>query len=134
LVRPWAPVAALPALWMAIQALPMPLSSLAHPVWTSAAAALNVPIMGAISIDPGMTLIGLGRYLFAVGIIFVTTAVAIDRRRAEATLFVLAGVTTVLSALLVAAELGGLALWVKNVGSTAPAPQHVGSISLDLTI
>ena len=119
LVRPWAPVVAVPALWMVIQALPMPLSSLAHPIWASAAAALNVPLTGAISIDPGMTLIGFGRYLFAVGIAFVATAVAIDRRRAEWTLFALAGMTAALSALLIVADFGGLALPGADRGAAA---------------
>ena len=46
------PVAALvvvPVLWMLIQVLPV--RALAHPIWTSAEAALGHPITGAISID-----------------------------------------------------------------------------------
>ena len=46
------PVAALvvvPFLWMLIQVLPV--RALAHPIWTSAEAALGHPIAGAISID-----------------------------------------------------------------------------------
>jgi hypothetical protein len=109
LVGRWTPVAAVPALWMVLQVVPIPLPGLAHPIWTGAAAALNGPVAGTISIDPGLTLLALGRYLFALGIGFVATAIAIDRERAQWTLFALVGVTTVLSALLIAIGRGGLA-------------------------
>jgi hypothetical protein len=110
LVWPWIPVAAVPALWTVIQALPMPLSGFVHPIWVSASAALATPVTGAISIDPGMTLLGLGRYLFAIGVLFATAAVAINRRRAVWTLFTLSGVTALLAALLAASDFGALAL------------------------
>jgi hypothetical protein len=109
LVGRWTPVAAVPALWMVLQVVPIPLPGLAHPIWTGAAAALNDPLAGTISIDPGLTLLALGRYLCAVGIGLVVTAVAIDRECAQWTLFVLVGVTTVLAALLIAIGRGGLA-------------------------
>ena len=97
LLRPWAAVVAVPALWMLIQALPMPVPGLAHPIWASAAVGLDVPLIGAISIDPGMTLVGLGRYLFAVAVLGVATAIAIDRRRAEWMLYLLTGATAVMA-------------------------------------
>jgi hypothetical protein len=53
-----------------------------------------------------MTLLALGRYLFALGIGFVATTVAIDRERAQWTLFVLVGMTTLLSALVIANGIG----------------------------
>jgi hypothetical protein len=103
-LRPWALPAAVPALWMAVQASPMPLADFAHPIWESAAAALDLPVVGAISIDPGITLSALGRYLCAVAIVFVATAVAVDRGRAEWMLIGLAGLTTIMAAVLGAAE------------------------------
>jgi hypothetical protein len=102
LLRPWALAVAVPAFWMLIQALPIPLSSLAHPIWASAAVGLDAPLIGAISIDPGMTLVALGRYLFAIAILCVVTAIAIDRRRAEWTLYLLTGTTAVLAGALLA--------------------------------
>jgi hypothetical protein len=125
-VARWAPVAALPALWMALQAVPIPLSSLAHPIWTDAAAALNSPVVGAISIDPGMTLLALGRYLFPLGVGFVAAAVAIDRERAQLTLFVLVGTTTVLAAVVIAAGRAGLGAGAADGAAIATAA--VGTI------
>jgi hypothetical protein len=89
--RPWLAVIAVPAIFMVVQALPIPI--LAHPIWASAAEGLGVPMMGAISIDPGLTVIVLGRYLFAVAVAFVAMAVTIDRGRAQTALLVLVGVT-----------------------------------------
>ena len=107
LVGRWMPVAAVPALWMVLQIVPIPLPGLAHPIWTGAAAALNGPVAATISVDPGLTLIALGRYLCAVGIGLVATAVAIDRERAQWTLFVLVAVMTVLAAMLITIGRGG---------------------------
>jgi hypothetical protein len=109
-VRPWALAVAIPALWMAVQASPMPFADFAHPIWESAAAALDLPVIGAISIDPGVTLSALGRYLGLIAVVFVATAVAIDRRRAEWMLIALAGLTTLLAAALGAAEVLRLAV------------------------
>jgi hypothetical protein len=99
----------------------MPLSGLAHPIWTDAAAALISPLAGTISIDPGMTLLALGRYLFALGVGFLAAAVAIDRERAQWTQFVLVGTTTVLSAVLIATGPGGLAAGAEHGAAVATA-------------
>jgi hypothetical protein len=122
LLRPWAAVVAVPALWMLIQALPMPVSDLAHPIWASAAVGLDVPLIGAISIDPGMTLVGLGRYLFAVAVLGVATAIAIDRRRAEWMLYLLTGATAVMAGILLAAGVIG-----ENLGGSTVASLGAGS-------
>ena len=66
IVRPLIVIAAVPALWIAIQALPFGI--LAHPIWNSAAQALQSRIIGAISIDPGSTAIALGQYLSMIAI------------------------------------------------------------------
>jgi len=84
---------AVPAIWMAIQAAPMPLRGLVHPIWASAEAALGKPLMGSISVDPGTTLVAITRYLTVVGIVLAAAGVTIDRRRAEMVLFWLAGAT-----------------------------------------
>jgi hypothetical protein len=113
LIRPWVPVAAIPALWMVVQVLPLP-SILANPIWASAASALDAPVTGAISIDPGMTLMALGRYLFAVAMMFVTAAVTIERRRAELTLVMLAAVATVMAVVLLVGAYGALEFLAKG--------------------
>jgi hypothetical protein len=96
-IRPVTLIAAIPAAWMLIQAMPLPSSRLAHPIWKSAASVLGVPLAGSISIDPGATLVALAWYLSAIAIAFVAAAVAIDRRRAEWIFFALIIATTVIA-------------------------------------
>jgi hypothetical protein len=127
LLRPWIPVALAPALWMMFQALPVPIGRLANPIWASAATALGHPVTGAVSIDPGLTLVGLGRLLLAMAIIFVAAALAIDRRRAEWMLFWLTGVSTLVADLLLAADPGHLSLF--GVIPAAPAKAAMGIIA-----
>src|ERR1700685_186937 len=79
--------AAIPALWIALQSLP--LGFLAHPIWKNTAVALHRPIEGAISIDPAASLLTLGFYLSLIALAFVSAAVAVDRQRAETLLFTL---------------------------------------------
>jgi uncharacterized membrane protein len=107
LLRPMAAVAAVPALWMAVQTLPLG-TSLAHPIWQSAAAALGRPVAGSISIDPGLTLVALTRYLVAAAIVLLATAVAVDRQRAERILFVLMAAMGITAMALLIHEIAGL--------------------------
>jgi hypothetical protein len=95
LVRPLVAPAAIPALWMIIQLLP--LRSLAHPVWQSAEVALGHPIAGAISVDLGASVTALGKYLCIVGVVLISTAVAIDRHRAKWLLFAVVAATTLIA-------------------------------------
>jgi hypothetical protein len=78
---------AIPALWVILQILP--LHSLAHPIWRSAETALQEPLSGSISVDPGASIIALGRYLDLVALAFLTAAVSLDRLRAEWALYAL---------------------------------------------
>jgi hypothetical protein len=98
---------AIPALWMFVQLLPMPLRW-SHAIWASAAEALNRSAFGHISIDLGATLIGLIRFLTAAGILVGATAVTIDRTRAEWMLYWLTGASAFFSAMLIAHSLFGL--------------------------
>jgi hypothetical protein len=86
-IRPSAVVAAVPALWVLVQVLP--LRVLAHPIWKNAETALGHPVTGAISVDPGASVIALGQYLSVVGVVFLSAAVAVERQRAEWILFAL---------------------------------------------
>jgi hypothetical protein len=107
IIRPMAVVAVIPALWMVIQVLPLKTVGLANPVWESAASALGRPLAGSISIDPGMTLLSLAKYLSATGIAFVAAAVAVDRHRAEWIFVALIAATTIIAFMVVLAHLGG---------------------------
>jgi hypothetical protein len=100
-IRPVAFLLAVPAVWMLVQIVPMAIGSLTHPVWTSAAAALNEAIPGRMSVDPGATLISLSRYLWVIGNMFAAMAVTIDRRRAEWILYSLTGAAGIVALLLV---------------------------------
>jgi hypothetical protein len=86
-VRPPAVVAAVPAVWVLVQVLP--LGVLAHPIWKTAETALGHPLAGTISVDPGASVIALGQYLSIVGVALLSAAVAVDRQRAEWILFAL---------------------------------------------
>ncbi len=120
IIRPAMFVALVPALWLVAQALPVPFSSLHHPIWLSALTALDKPIWGSISISPGATLISLGRYLSACGLFFVATAVSIDRVRAEIILLWLAAITTVLALGAIVNDLDGF-LFLAELGSIGRA-------------
>jgi hypothetical protein len=91
-IRPPAIVAAVLALWVIVQVLP--LGVFAHPIWKSAEAALKHPIAGTISVDPGASVVALGQYLSLTAVAFLSAAVAVDRQRAEWILFALTGSVT----------------------------------------
>ena len=102
LLRPLAIGLALPALWMVVQIVPMPPTSMfSHPIWASAEAALASPLEGSISVDPGMTLLALARYVSLAAVLFVAAAATIDRRRAEWMLHGIGCVTAIMAALLI---------------------------------
>ena len=112
-------LAAIPALWMAIQLLPI--RPLAHPIWASAATALGRPIAGSITIDFGATVMALGQYLAIVAVGFWSAAVAVDRQRAEGVFF----------ALVAAPALIGLTVAVNGI--FGPAILHVAAARSGLT-
>ena len=94
IVKPLAVAAALPAAWMLLQIVPVPLGSIEHPVWRSAAAALPEITSGHVSVDLGYTLRGLFSYLTLISLAFSTCVLTRNRDRAETTLFALCTITT----------------------------------------
>jgi hypothetical protein len=94
-IRPPAIVAAILALWIMVQVFP--LGVFAHPIWKSAQAALQQPIAGTISVDPGASVVALGQYLSLTAVAFLSAAVAVDRQRAEWILFALTGAVTLIA-------------------------------------
>lgn len=86
--------AAVPAIWMIIQILPMPFSAMSHSIWINANEALNRQAWGHISVDTGATIEALAFYLANISLIVVGVLVAKDRRRAELLLFALTAIST----------------------------------------
>lgn len=103
IIRPLAAVAAVPALWMVIQLLP--LRALAHPIWASAETALGHVLPGAISIDLGASVVALGQYLSLTAVAFLSAAVGVDRQRAVWILFALSWAGTAIALILFAQDL-----------------------------
>jgi hypothetical protein len=94
-IRAPAIVAAIPALWVIVQVLP--LGVFAHPIWKSAQAALQQPNAGTISVDSGASVVALGQYLALTAVAFLSAAIAVDRQRAEWILFALTGAVTLIA-------------------------------------
>jgi hypothetical protein len=117
LIRPFIIPAAIPALWMLLQMLPLPLwriqpwsliSGLAHPVWASVAAGFPGGDGGSITVDIGATAIALAHYLSFVGVIILATAVAINRDRAESVLVSVTAATVLIALVVAYADLFGV--------------------------
>jgi hypothetical protein len=109
-------VAAIPAVWMGFQALP--LNVLAHPMWQNARVALGHSVAGSISIDPGATVIALGQYLCLAAVAFLSAAVAVDRGRAASVLFALTAAATVIAILLFVHDSSFSESWTRMFGSS----------------
>jgi hypothetical protein len=91
----------MPAAWMLVQLIPIPLRW-SNPIWISAAEALDGMSFGHISIDIGATFIAIIRYLTAVGILVVGAATTVDRTRAEWLIYWLTAATAFLATMLLA--------------------------------
>ena len=121
-IRPAAAVAAVPALWIVIQVIP--LRVFAHPIWASAATALAQPLAGSISIDLGAGAMALGLYLSVIAIVLLSAAVAVDRQRASWILFTVMAATASIALILPFHDLAGLS-FLRGVGATAARAQAV---------
>src|SRR6202000_1413257 len=77
--RPFKLAAAVPAIWMVIQLLPMPFAGMSHSIWINANEALNQRSFGHISIDIGKTIEALVFYAANITIIIVSMFVVRDR-------------------------------------------------------
>ena len=92
--KPLAIIALLPAAWMLLQIVPVPLGTIDHPVWRSASAALKEALSGHVSVDLGYTLRALFGYLSLISLTFLTSVLTRNRDRAEMILFALCTITT----------------------------------------
>jgi hypothetical protein len=122
----------IPALGIPIQAVQISSSPLIHPIWPSAAKALNDAALGRISIDPGATIVSWVQFCCATGILFAAAAIAIDRRRAESVLFALTLVAGAASTTLVFNEWG--ALRALGIDSSALTNSALSTISIIGTV
>src|SRR5262249_32089830 len=95
--------AAIPALWMILQILPLHL--LAHPIWRSAETELQHSVAGSISVDTGASIIALGHYLTIAAVAFLSAAVTVDRLRAEWIFFALSVATSVIAVIAILHDL-----------------------------
>jgi hypothetical protein len=103
-------ISAVPALWITLQTLP--LGVFAHPIWSSAAAALKHPIVGSMSINPGASVIALGQYLLMIAVAFLSAASSVDRQRAESILFALTAAVAAIALLLLANDWFFTGIWL----------------------
>ncbi len=126
-IRPVAALAAVPALWIIIQLLP--LRAIAHPIWASAEATVGHPIAGSISIDIGESVMALGLYLSVGAVALLSAAVAVDRQRAEWVLFTLMGATALIALILLTHDLAGLT-FLNGVGELSERSQAIDSAAI----
>ena len=98
--------AAVPAIWMVIQILPIPFPGMSHSIWINANEALDKYSWGHISVDIGMTVEALAFYLASVSLIVVAVFATRDRMRAELTLSALTAVSTLTTIALLISKLG----------------------------
>jgi hypothetical protein len=103
-----------PIAWMVLQIAPLNL--LANSIWPAASIALNEPLLGHISIDPGATIRSLFAYLTVVSLMIATMVFTRDRERAETTLFVTCAVTTFMSVEMLLGQFGPLTGIVSAAG------------------
>lgn len=101
--------AALPAIWMIVQVLPTPFSSMSHSIWVNAREALNQQLWGHISVDVGATVEALAFYLANISLILAGIFVAKDRRWAELLLLALTADTLLTIIALLVAKSGLIA-------------------------
>ena len=124
LARPVAIVAAIPAVWILVQILPLEIVGVSNPVWDSASAGIGRAIRGEISIDPGFTLLSLSRYFTMVAVLFLSMIACLDRQRAQWVLFALTTGTALTALTLIGDKLAG----VNFLWATANAGPRIGAL------
>jgi hypothetical protein len=97
----------LPAAWMLVQLMPIPLR-LSNSIWNAAAEAGDAGSFGHMTVDVGATVIAIVRYLTAVGILMVAATTTVDRSRAEWLIHWLTAATASLATILLAHAFFGL--------------------------
>jgi hypothetical protein len=133
LARPVAIVAAIPAVWILVQMLPLEIVGISNPIWDSASAGIGHAIEGRISIDPGFTLLSLCRYLTMIAVLFLSTVACLDRQRAQWVLFALTTATALTALILIGDNLAGVN-FLSATANTAPRIGALDSAALGLIL
>lgn len=102
-------VLAAPALWMALQAVPMPRDTLGNPIWATASAALSEPLAEIITVDMGATMRSLAQYCAVLAAALVAAVITLDRYRAAHVLHILLSIATIATAMRFGKETAGVA-------------------------
>ncbi|MDE5442486.1 hypothetical protein GWG65_13705 [Bradyrhizobium sp. CSA207] len=102
-------VLAVPALWMASQAVPMPMGTLGNAIWATASAALNEPLAEIITVDTGATMFSFAQYCAVLAAALVTAVVTLDRYRAAQVLHILLLIATIATVMWFGKETAGVA-------------------------
>src|SRR3954453_10515290 len=102
-------VLAAPALWMALQAVPMPMDTLGNPIWATATAVLGEPLAEMITVDKGATMLSLAQYCAVLAAALVTAVITLDRYRAAQVLHILLSIATIATAMWFGKETAGVA-------------------------
>lgn len=118
-------VIGVPALWMALQVVPIPLQGFGNQIWATASASLKEPLAERFSVDVRETMLTLSHYIVVVAAALLTAIVSQDRRRAAQVLHMLVSITAVISALSIWRAYGNLTVsWTSEhvwTGSTVAA-------------
>ncbi len=102
-------VLAAPALWMALQAVPMPIGKLGNPIWATASATLNEPLAEKITVDTTATMFSLVQYCTVLAAALIAAVIALDRYRAARLLHILLSIATIVTAMWFGKEITGVA-------------------------
>lgn len=90
-------IAAVPLLWLFVQLLPLSSGGVSQSLWDTAASALGWSLWPQLTIDAGLTLLMICRYLIMVAVVVLATIIATERQIAERLFFVSAAVTAWMS-------------------------------------
>jgi hypothetical protein len=110
-----------PAIWMAVQVVPIPVRGLGNPIWATASAALHESLADRLTVDIHGTIQALAQYSAVVAAAFVTAVVALDRQRAPQVLYFLVSITTLVSALSIWRQISGLDNSLPRENGSTPA-------------
>lgn len=133
LAAPVAPLLLIPCIWMLIQIMPIPSRSLAHSAWASASGALGRPLVGAISLDIGSTLLSLAQYALALAIAIISVAVSLDRHRAETILLLLTASAVTIATGLLIVDIGYFRASITDISSLRSQAMNVAVIGAILS-
>lgn len=103
-----------PAIWMALQLVPIPIRGLGNPIWATASIALNEPLAERLTVDVRATMLAATHYSAVIALALLSAVVALDRQRAAQLLDGLVLTTTFVCAYSIWRYTGGLDAFSRN--------------------